>query len=326
MMNDQNESYPFSQFVGMDVSKDKLDLHFSADQRAAQIDNHEQAIVEGLLQQILNPESTLVVLEATGGYERAVVALLHQYQIAVAVVNPRQVRDFAKGIGKTAKTDRIDAAVLALFGQVVKPAAQVSRSEGDQKLKALVQRRRQLLHLMNQESNRLKQTADREIQEFIRQSLEALKNQVKLIDQRLEQCVQESTENARKVEILDSVCGLGPVAISTFVAELPELGKLNRGQIAKLVGVAPINRDSGQSTGQRTVLGGRSYVRRVLYMATLVAARFNPQIKAFYQHLLQRGKPKKLALTAAMRKLLTILNTLIKNDELWKAEPNQASV
>ena len=153
-----------------------------------------------------------------------------------------------------------------------------------------------------------------------------MKNPVKLIDQRLEQCVQESTEHARKVEILGSVCGVGPVAISTFVAELPELGKLNRTQIAKLVGVAPINRDSGQSTGQRRVLGGRSYVRRVLSMATLVAARFNPKIKAFYQHLLARGKPKKLALTAAMRKLLTILNTLIKNDVLWSSPANETSV
>ena len=148
---------------------------------------------------------------------------------------------------------------------------------------------------------------------------------MKTIDERLAQCVHDDTANARKVEILESVKGLGPVAISTFLAQLPELGNLNRGQIAKLVGVAPMNKDSGQASGRRRTFGGRSYVRRVLYMATLVATRFNPRIKTFYQHLLGKGKPKKVALTAAMRKLLTILNTLVKNDELW-AEPNKTSV
>ena len=178
--------------------------------------------------------------------------------------------------------------------------------------------------MINQENNRRQQTSDREIREHLKESLETLKKQVKTIDERLAKCVPADTANARKVEILVSVKGVGPVAVSTLLAPLPELGKLNRGEIAKLVGVAPLNNDSGQASGQRHTFGGRSYVRRVLYLATLVATRFNSKIKPFYQRLLAEGKPKKVALTGAMRKLLTILNTLIKTDPLW-AEPNAAS-
>lgn len=229
------------------------------------------------------------------------------------------MRDFAKGIGIDAKTDPIDAGVIAFYGRVVKPAPQLAKSDEEKKLKALVERRRQLLDLIGQENNRLQQTADREIEKYIRKSLEALKKQLKSIDARLAKCVQQDTANERKIEIMGSVKGIGPVAISTFLAELPELGELNRAEIAKLVGVAPMNNDTGQRSGKRRTMGGRSYVRRVLYMATLVATRFNPQIKSFYQRLLARGKEKKVALVAAMRKLLTILNALIKKDELWRA-------
>lgn len=312
-MND----YPFSQFVGVDVSKATLDFAL-ADGKPVSIKNTTEQIVSKLIGMITDPSSTIVVMEATGGYEERLVTLLHQHNIAVAVVNPRRVRDFARGIGIDAKTDPIDASVICRYGQVVKPAAQVAKSEEDKKLRALVERRRQLLGLVVQERNRLQQTADLEIQDYIRQSLETLQKQVKTIDKRLEKCVKTNTEHARKIEIIGSVKGVGPVTVSTLVAELPELGELNRGQIAKLVGVAPMNRDSGQSSGRRRIIGGRSYVRRVLYMATLTATRFNPRIKAFYQGLLRKGKPKKVALTAAMRKLITILNTLLKKDVLWK--------
>lgn len=322
MMNAQS---PFSVIVGVDVSKDKLDFAFADGKETLSIDNSQQQIVAELIERIKTPQSTLVVMEATGGYEELLVTQLQQHHIAVAVVNPRRVRAFAAGIGKDAKTDLIDAQVIAFYGQVVKPAAQAARSDDEKKLQALVERRRQLLDLINQENNRRQQTADPEIQEYIQQSLETLKNQVKTIDERLARCVQADTANARKVEILVSVQGVGPVAVSTILAKLPELGKLNRGEIAKLVGVAPLNNDSGQSSGQRRTFGGRAYVRRVLYMATLVATRFNSRIKTFYQRLLREGKPKKLALTAAMRKLLTILNTLIKTDQLWK-EPCKTSV
>ena len=314
MMTDQS---PFSVFVGVDVSKAKLDFAFANGQETFSIDNTPQKIVAELVGRIKNPQATLVVMEATGGYEELLVTLLHQHDIAVAVVNARRVRQFAAGIGQDAKTDPIDANVIAFYAQVVKPAAQVAKSTEEKKLKALVERRRQLLDLISQENNRRQQTSDGEIQEYIKQSLEALKQQVKTIDQRLAKCVQADTANARTVEILKSVKGVGPVAVSTILAQLPELGQLNRGEIAKLVGVAPQNHDSGQASGQRRTFGGRSYVRRVLYMATLVATRFNTTIKAFYQRLLKQGKLKKVALTAAMRKLLTILNTLVKTNQLW---------
>lgn len=323
MMNRQS---PFSQVVGVDVSKDKLDFAFDDGTQTWTVKNTPEQIVNELIGRIKSPNSTIVVMEATGGYEERLVTLLHQHQIALAVVNPRRVRDFADGIGRDAKTDPIDARVIAFYGQVVKPETQGIKSEEDKKLRALVERRKQLLGLINQENNRLQQTTDQEIRGYIQESLETLKKQVKTIDERLAKCVHSDPAKARKVQILDSVKGLGPVAISTFLAELPELGELNRGQIAKLVGVAPMNCDSGKKSGQRRTFGGRSYVRRVLYMATLVATRFNSSIKAFYQRLLREGKPKKVALTAAMRKLLTILNTLIKNDELWNAERNKASV
>ncbi len=194
----------------------------------------------------------------------------------------------------------------------------MAKSKEDQKLRELVEYRRQLLGLINQQKNRLQQTSDREIQDYIRKSLETLEEQAETIGQRLEKCVKADTKNVRKVKIFDSVKGMGPVIASTFLAELPELGELNRGEISKLVGVAPMNRDSGTMSGKRRTTGGRSYVRRVLYMATLVATQHNPRIKAFYQRLLARGKAKKVALVAAMRKLLTIVNTLIKNDVLWQ--------
>lgn len=320
------EQYPFSKFVGVDVSKAKLDFAFADDSQSFSIENSEEQIVSELIRRIENLQDTIVVMEATGGYEERLVSLLHRHDVALAVVNPRRIRDFAKGIGRDAKTDPIDARTIAFYAQVVKPQPQIAKSEEDTKLRALVERRKQLLGLISQENNRLQQTTDQEIRGYIKESLETLQKQVKTIDQRLATCVTADTTNARKVEILDSVKGLGPVAISTLLAELPELGELNRGQIAKLVGVAPMNCDSGTKSGQRRTFGGRSYVRRVLYMATLVATRFNPRIKAFYQRLLADGKPKKVALTAAMRKLLTILNTLIKNDELWNSEPNKASV
>lgn len=315
-----NDQYPFQYFVGVDVSKDKLDFVMPDDNHNYTIDNGPSAIAKELIARIDNPACTIVVMEATGGYEKPLIDALHQHGIPLAIVNPRRVREFARSVGQDAKTDPIDARVIALYGQVVKPQAQPAKSDQEKKLKGLVERRRQLLELINQEGNRQRQATDPEIRDYIRQSLDSLKKQLKTIDQRLARCVEADTENRRKVEIFKSVAGLGPVTISAFLAELPELGNLNRGQIAKLVGVAPMNRDSGQITGRRRTFGGRSYVRRVLYMATLVATRYNDRIKAFYQRLVSTGKPKKVALVAAMRKLLSILNTLVKNDELWKAK------
>ncbi len=226
----------FTTVIGVDIAKAKLDVAFHDE--TINVKNTEKDILSKLIGRI-DSESTIVVMEATGGYEERLVSLLHQHGISLAVVNPRRVRDFAKGIGIDAKTDPIDAGVIAFYGRVVKPAPQLAKSDEEKKLKALVERRRQLLDLIGQENNRLQQTADREIEKYIRKSLEALKKQLKSIDARLAKCVQQDTANERKIEIMGSVKGIGPVAISTFLAELPELGKLNRAEIAKLVGVAP---------------------------------------------------------------------------------------
>lgn len=307
---------PFSTFIGIDVSKNKIDIAELTHVAVKTIGNNTQEI-EAWIKTRSETQRTMVILEATGGYESLLVERLHQHQIALAVVNPRQVRDFAKGIGCDAKTDRIDARVLARFGEVVRPAPQAAQSDDQVKLRALVERRRQLVDLINQEQNRLQQTRDADIRRSLEMVLKELKKQAKTMDEQIATSIEADQINARKIEILKSVKGLGPVTVSTFVAELPELGQLNRQEVARLVGVAPINNDSGASTGKRKAAGGRATVRRTLYMATLAATRFNAQIRKFYERLLAHGKPKKVALTAAMRKLLTILNTLVRTDQLW---------
>ena len=311
-----NSEHSFSTFIGIDVAKNKVDIFEQKSQTFKTVGNNKQEI-NNWIKTLTETEQTIVIMEATGGYESLLVDLLHQHNIALTVVNPRQVRDFAKGVGCDAKTDSIDARVLARFGQVVRPAPQAAQSEDRLKLGALVERRRQLLGLINQEENRWQQTRDPDIRKSIETVLKELKKQLKSIDEQIAASINADQLNARKVEILQSVKGLGPVSVSTLVAELPELGQLNRQQVAKLVGVAPINHDSGQSTGKRKAFGGRSTVRRTLYMATLVGTRFNTQIRTFYQRLVAKGKPKKLVLTAAMRKLLTLLNTLVRTDQLW---------
>lgn len=217
-----------------------------------------------------------------------------------------------------AKTDPIDAKVISRYADVVKPQPMAAKSDHEQKHGALVARRIQLLELVNQENNRLKQTWDDDAKQSIRDVLEVLKSQLKSIDSRLAKMIQADAENQRAIEILQSVKGVGPVMISTVLAELPELGKLNRGEIAKLVGVAPINRDSGKRSGKRFIGGGRGQVRRVLYMATIVAIRHNPAIKAFYANLKSKGKASKVAIVACMRKFITVLNLLLKTDQMWQ--------
>lgn len=319
----KTSEHAFSAFIGIDVAKNKIDIFDQKSQTVETVGNNKQEINKWI-KRLADTEHTIVIMEATGGYESLLVALLHQYNIALAVVNPRQVRDFAKGVGCDAKTDTIDARILARFGQVVQPTPQAAQSEDQLKLAALVERRRQLVGLINQEQNRRQQTRDSDVRKSIETVLKELTKQLKAMDEQIATAIAADQLNARRVEILQSVKGLGAVTVSTFVAELPELGQLNRQQVAKLVGVAPINNDSGQSTGKRKAFGGRSAIRRTLYMATLVATRFNTQIRTFYQRLVAKGKPKKLALTAAMRKLLTILNTLVRTDQLW-SDPSLCS-
>lgn len=305
-------------FVGVDVSKQTLDVYRSDTGEFSKIENSQQAIKELCLKFQKQKRTVMFVMEATGGYETLLVNQLAIHRLQAAVVNPRQVRDFAKGIGRDAKTDPIDAEVIARFAAVVKPQPMAMRSDHEQKHAALVARRNQLLELINQETNRLKQSWDEAAKQSIREVLEVLKKQLKSLDSELAKMLQADTENQRKIEILGSVKGVGPVMISTVIAELPELGKLNRSQVAKLVGVAPINRDSGKKSGKRFIGGGRGQVRRVLYMSTIVAIRHNPAIKAFYQHLRTKGKEAKVAIVACMRKFIALLNLLVKNNELWK--------
>lgn len=313
----KNSEYRFTTVIGIDISKNKIDIADNQNSAVQTVANSKPKI-DQWIKSIAKQSNVIVLMEATGGYESLLVERLHQHNIPLAVVNPRQVRDFARGIGRDEKTDPIDAHVIVRFGTVVQPAPQPAQSDERIKLGALVVRRRQILDLINQEQNRSQQTRDKEIRKSIATVLKALEKQVKTIDGQIEKAVRADEANTRKIEILESVKGVGKVTISTMIAELPELGTLNRQEVAKLVGVAPINKDSGQSIGKRKTSGGRAGVRRTLYMATLVAARFNPRIKAFYQRLLAKGKLKKVALTAAMRKLLTILNTLVATDQLWK--------
>lgn len=305
--------------VGIDIAKYKIDIAF--DDRIATVANTKDAIERELIEKI--DSNSLVVMEATGGYEDLLVTILHQHQIPVAVVQPHRVRCFAQSLGKLAKTDAIDALVIAEFGRVVQPVPQSAKSTERKSLETLVARRRQVADLINQENNRRQQIADQQCQEFIQETLDFLRKQLKTIDSKLAEAVRKQSVDSRRTEILNSVKGVGPVLVATMLAELPELGQLNRNQIASLVGVAPMNNDTGIRVGKRQIRGGRFQVRRVLYMSTLAATRFNPQIKSFYQRLLIAGKPKKVALIAAMRKLLTILNTLINKNELWIPDRSQ---
>jgi transposase len=307
-------------YIGVDVSKANLDLYQSSTGKSETLTNEVESTEQWCksLKKLKKP--VMVVMEATGGYETILVRALARHNICAAVVNPRQVRDFAKGIGIDAKTDEIDAKVIARFAEVVKPAPMVQSSEHNQKHTALVTRRGQLLQLINQESNRLTQSYDEDAKTSIRKTLDFLRNEAKSIDEQLAKMLETDVANKRVIEILESVKGVGTVTICTIVANLPELGKLNRGEIAKLVGLAPINRDSGTKNGKRFIGGGRGHVRRVLYMATLSAIRCNTTIKEFYQRLKSKGKLSKVALVACMRKLVIILNTLIKTNQCWQTK------
>lgn len=307
-------------FVGVDVSKATLDVYRPDTKEFLKIENTDEAISQLCSQLEKKKRQVLVVVEGTGGYEYLLVKHLASHELAAAVVNPRRVRDFAKGIGLDAKTDPIDAKVISRYAEVVAPKPMATKSDHELKHSALVARRSQLLELINQENNRLKQSWDDDAKQSIREVLELLKKQLKSVDSLLAKMLAKDTFNERRIEILRSVKGVGAVTISTLIAELPELGKLNRGEVAKLVGVAPINRDSGAKSGKRFIGGGRGQVRRVLYMATIVAIRHNAIIKAFYIHLKSKGKESKVAIIACMRKLVTIINQLVKSNQTWQTK------
>lgn len=300
--------------VGIDVSKDSLDVALSSGERFS-MTNDENGI-SGLAKRLKELQPERIVLEATGGYEQRLVAELAMNALPVIVVNPRQVRDFAKALGRLAKTDAMDAEVLMHFAQAVKPETRALPDEQTRELEALVVRRRQLLGIVLAERQRLAK-APAVVRQDIRAHITWLIKRLKDADRQLGATLRASPLWREREQLLKPVKGVGRVLLSTLCASLPELGRLNRRQIAALVGVAPFNFDSGKFKGKRCCWGGRADVRAVLYMATLSAKRFNPPIRIFYERLIGAGKPKKVALTACMRKLLAILNAIVRDRTQW---------
>jgi len=303
-------------FVGIDVSKATLDVAVGPGGAAWSAPN-EDAGIAALVARLRPLAPALIVLEATGGFETAAVAALAAAGLTVVIANPRQVRDFAKATGQLAKTDALDAQVLALFAERVRPEPRPLPDEAARGLDALLTRRRQLLEMRTAEQNRLA-FAPAAVRRDISQHIRWLERRLRDVDRDLEQAIRTSPVWRLKEDLLRSVPGVGPVVSRTLLGELPELGTLTRKQIAALVGVAPRARDSGTMRGKRMVWGGRSPVRAVLYMSALVAARYNPVIRAFYRRLQAAGKAKKVALVACMRKLLIILNAMIRSNTHWR--------
>ena len=305
-------------YVGIDVAQAHLDIGVRPSGEVWQV-SYDTPGVANLLVQLAELAPTLVVLEATGGLETFLVGELAGAQLPVVVVNPRQVRDFAKAVGKLAKTDALDAQVLAHFGEATKPDLRPLPDDSTRELQALLARRSQVVEMVTAEKNRCR-TATQRLQPQIQEHIRYMEKQLKELEQGLSELLSSSPVWWAKEKLLDSVPGVGPVLTVTLLAGLPELGRLDRREIASLVGVAPFNRDSGTLRGKRTVWGGRSSVRATLYMATLAATRYNSVMRAFYQRLLEAGKPKKVALTACMRKLLTILNAMLKHNRSWNSK------
>ena len=304
-----------ARFVGIDVSKAQLDVAVRPTGKRWTLP-YDQTGIEGLIPQIVDLEPALVLLEATGGLELPLVAALAAAALPVVVVNPRQVRDFAKATGRLAKTDTLDAGVLAHFADAVRPEVRPLKDAETQVLNSLTARRHQVMTMLVSEKNRLG-TAIGAVSPRIEAHIAWLEQELSDLDKGLRQTLRRSPVWREKDDLLRTVPGVGEQISLTLLANLPELGTLNRRQIAALVGVAPYNRDSGTLRGKRAVWGGRSRVRAVLYMGALVASRHNPAIRDFYQRLLAAGKPKKVALVASMRKLLVILNGMLKHGSPW---------
>ncbi len=304
-------------FVGIDVSKAHLDVAMRPDGESWRESNDLEGIGR-LVEKMSQAAPVLIVLEATGGYEAACAGALAVAGLPVAVINPRQARDFAKSLGRLAKTDRIDAGVLAHFGEAVRPAVRKLADEQTAQLQALIVRRRQLIEMLIAEKNRVS-LSHQAVRPHLLEHVRWLENELDQIDKELRDQLQKSPIWRENDDLLRSVPGVGMVTSTTLLAELPELGQLNRKKIAALAGVAPYNVDSGQMHGKRAIWGGRATVRSALYMSTLSAVRSNPVIRAHYLHLREQGKSAKVALVACMRKLLTILNAIIHSKTAWTA-------
>lgn len=302
-------------WVGIDVSKTQLDVAVGQTGETWSAKNDGIGIAK-TVERLTSLHPQLVVVESTGGLEQPLLRAMHQAGIPFALVNPHRVREFAKSLGLLAKTDKLDARLLARFAEAIRPAPTCLAGEDEQLLSALIERRRQLIDMRTAETNRLF-SAHPAVRPSIEQFLEELATKIAELDQEIDALIASKPDFKNKVEILRSVPGIGPVASAILVADLPELGKLDRKKIAALVGVAPFNNDSGYRRGKRRIKGGRAALRTVLYMATISASRFNPVIKRFYHQLLKRGKLKKVALVACMRKMLTILNAMLRSGQSW---------
>lgn len=303
--------------IGIDVSKKCFDVHVLPTDQRERFSN-DPAGIQQCLQRCQQEQPELIVMEATGGYESLLAGTLQAEGLAVAVVNPRRIRDFARARGQMAKTDALDAKIIACYGATLQPAATEQVSDNARKLKALVARRHQLVQMHTTESNRTEHAVDKEIKNSLAAVVRTIKKQIEKIDKQIKDHIDQQPELKQRAESLKTVPGIGDTTAYMLVTELPELGRYNRRQIAALVGVAPMNRDSGMFRGKRMTGGGRRQVRARLFMPTLVAVQYNPALRTYYRKLVeQQGKCKMVALTAAMRKLLCILNTMLKNNQQW---------
>lgn len=307
-------------FVGIDIAKRTLEVSIGTDSKPFPLNYNRDGLTQ-LFGQLPDAGTCLVIVESTGGYQRRLVADLVEAGHHVAVANPRQVRDFAKAHGILAKTDAIDAAVIARFGHQVRPRVVQKPHQKQAELEQLVTRRRQLVTLRTAEKNRLETTTVKSVRKSVQRVVDVLNKQIEKLEQEILEHIESDDDWQDKARLLSSVPGIGPITIASLLAELPELGLLNRQEVAALVGVAPFNRDSGQFRGRRTIWGGRADVRSTLYMAALTARRYNPLIRAFARRLEEAGKPFKVVITACMRKLLVILNTLVKTHTPWRLQP-----
>jgi transposase len=306
------------QWVGIDVCQKYLDVYVRPIGKLFQVTNDKVGISK-LVQTLAEIQPELIILEATGGMEINAAIKLTKAKLAVAVINPRQARDFAKATGQLAKTDAIDARVLAHFADAIRPEVRQMSDESSRQLEDLVQRRRQLSEMITAEKNRRRGKIN-SVQSNIDEHIEWLEKQLKEIESQIKEAIALDDNWQQKMKLLTSVPGIGEVVAVTLISSLPELGKISHKSISYLVGVAPLNKDSGKFRGKRKIWGGRAKIRCVLYMATLVAVRFNPPIKAFYERLLQKGKLKKVALTACMHKLLIFLNAMMNKNQVWQPQ------
>jgi transposase len=304
-------------FVGIDVAKDRLDVHLRPGGESFAVARDGEALA-GLVERLRTLAPALIVMEATGGYETVVASALGAAQLPLAVVNPRQIRAFARATGRLAKTDRLDAAAIAHFAEAIRPPARPIAGPEAQALGELVVRRRQVIEMIVAEGNRRRTATQRRVIRAIERHLAVLQTELSELDGDIDGAIRNSPAWQAEADLLKSVPGIGPATLRTLIAELPELGKLDRRKIAALVGVAPINRDSGTLRGRRTIAGGRSAVRTALYMPTLVASRTNPVIAAHYKKLRAAGKTAKQALIACMRKLIVILNAILRDQKPWQ--------